>query len=262
MNAELNAEELDGILEVIGMHGPYWILLQNSLLMSALMCASLGLGVWIPFMIGKTTLLMNPFNILRMPLDLLSRLTDPILDYALDRVLPYLGTTFSSAWSTFSIIVSPFLSPVIESSLGSAALKPLDTLYEEHILPSWKAFIHAMVAGGGGVALDAYPSGTPIAGAVQNMTQDALASNSTVFGQVSKKWTELAYGSSSGDKFAAIAIGYFILFGLAFWYFTKTEHAYGHTFAKITRDALRQQGLVLRVCAPIVLRLIMSQYSS
>ncbi|KAF9100105.1 hypothetical protein BGX23_006069 [Mortierella sp. AD031] len=255
MNAELNAEELDGILEVIGMHGPYWILLQNSLLMSALMCASLGLGVWIPFMIGKTTLLMNPFNILRMPLDLLSRLTDPILDYTLDRVLPYLGTTLSNAWSTFSALVSPFLSPVIESSLGSAALKPLDILYEEYIVPSWKAYINAMVAGGG-VAQDAYPSGTPIAGAAQNVTQDALTSNSTVVRQVAKKWAELAYGSSSGDKFAAIAIGYFILFGLAFWYFSKTEHAYGHTFAKITRDALRQQGLVLRIAFFVAMEML------
>ncbi|KAF9150172.1 hypothetical protein BG015_008029 [Linnemannia schmuckeri] len=246
MNVDLNEDELEGILEVIGMHGPYWILLQNSLLMSALMCASLGLGVWIPFMIGKTTLLMNPFNVLRIPLDLLSRLTDPILDYVIDRMLPFIGTTLSSTWSTASTLISPILSPIIGSSLGSAALKPLDVLYDEKIVPLWKSFIESMVTGEG-AAHDMYPGDSPIADAAQNITQRSLASNDTVVGQIARKWTELAYGSSSGDKIAAIAIGYFILFALAFWYFIKTEHAYGETFAKMARDVLRQQGLILRI---------------
>ncbi|KAF9543697.1 hypothetical protein EC957_000552 [Mortierella hygrophila] len=245
MNGDMNEDELEGILEVIGMHGPYWVLLQNSLLMSALMCASLGLGVWIPFMIGKTTLLMNPFNVLRMPLDFLSRLTDPILDYVIDRMLPFIGTTLSSAWSIVSSHVSPILSPIIGSSLGSAVLKPLDILYDEQIVPLWKAFIESMVAGG--EVQDMYPGDSPITDAAQNITQGSLASNGTVVGQIARKWTELAYGSSSGDKMAAVAIGYFILFVLAFWYFVKTEHAYGETFAKMTRDVLRQQGLILRI---------------
>lgn len=248
MNGDLNEDELEGILEVIGMHGPYWVLLQNSLLMSALMCASLGLGVWIPFMIGKTTLLMNPFNILRMPLDFLSRLTDPILDYAIDRMLPFIGTTLSNVWSIVSSLASPILSPIIGSSLGSAALKPLDVLYEEQIVPIWKAFIETMVAGGGGGIQDMSSGNSPIADVAQNITQGSLTSNGTVVGQIARKWTELAYGSSSGDKIAAVAIGYFILFALAFWYFVTTEHAYGETFAKMTRDVLRQQGLILRVC--------------
>ncbi|KAF8946593.1 hypothetical protein BGZ47_000121 [Haplosporangium gracile] len=246
MNVDLNEDELEGILEVIGMHGPYWILLQNSLLMSALMCASLGLGVWIPFMIGKTTLLMNPFNVLRMPLDLLSRLTDPILDYVIDQMLPFFGTMLSSTWSTASTLVSPILSSIIGSSLGSAALKPLDVLYDEQIVPLWKAFIESMVKGGG-AAHDMYPGDLPIADATQNIIQGSLASNGTVVEQIARKWTELAYGSSSGDKIAAVTIGYFILFALAFWYFIKTEHAYGETFAKMTRDVLRQQGLILRI---------------
>jgi hypothetical protein len=247
MNMDLNEDELEGILEVIGMHGPYWVLLQNSLLMSALMCASLGLGVWIPFMIGKTTLLMNPFNVLRMPLDLLSRLTDPVLDYVIDRMLPFIGMTFSTIWSTVHSLASPILSPIIGSSLGSATLKPLEVMYDEQIAPLWKAFIESMVAGGG-VAHDVNPVDSPMADAVQNITQGALASNGTVVNQIARKWTELAYGSSSSDKIAAVAIGYFILFAMAFWYFIKTEHAYGETFAKMTRDVLRQQGLILRVC--------------
>ncbi|KAF9128967.1 hypothetical protein BGW39_004579 [Mortierella sp. 14UC] len=256
MNAELNEDELDGILEVIGMHGPYWVLLQNSLLMSALMCASLGLGVWIPFMIGKTTLLMNPFNILRMPLDVLSRLTDPILDYVIDRVLPFAGATLSSIWSTLRSLFSPILSPIIGSSLGSAALKPLDVLYEEQMVPLWKSFVESLVTGGGGVAQDGYSGASPIGDIAQNITQGTLASNGTVVSQIARKWTELAYGSSPGDKAAAIAIGYFILFGLAFWYFIKTEHAYGTTFAKMTRDALRQQGLILRIAFFVAMEMI------
>ncbi|KAF9913002.1 hypothetical protein EC991_005870 [Linnemannia zychae] len=256
MNAELNEDELDGILEVIGMHGPYWILLQNSLLMSALMCASLGLGVWIPFMIGKTTLLMNPFNILRIPLDLLSRLTDPILDYVIDRMLPFIGATLSSIWLTLSSLVSPIFSPVIQSSLVSAAVTPLNDLYEEQVVPLWKSFIETLIAGGGGVGQGVYSSDSPIGDVAQNITQGALASNGTVITQIAKRWTDLAYGSSSTDKAAAIAMGYLILFGLASWYFVKTEHAYGTTFAKMTRDALRQQGLILRIAFFVAMEMI------
>ncbi|KAF9928520.1 hypothetical protein FBU30_002319 [Linnemannia zychae] len=255
VNVDLNEDELDGILEVIGMHGSYWILLQNSLLMSALMCASLGIGVWIPFMIGKTTLLMNPFNILRMPLDLLSRLTDPILDYMIDHILPFIGTIISKMWSTLSYVVTPILTPIVESSFGTLALEPLNTLYDDHIVPLWKAFVNSMITVGG-VMPDMHSSNSSIENASQIINQEAITPNSTAIFQIARTWTELAYGSSPGDKFAAVAIGYFILFGLAFWYFIKTEHVYGETVAKAIRDAIRQQGLILRIAFFVAMEML------
>ncbi|KAG0367360.1 hypothetical protein BC939DRAFT_443427 [Gamsiella multidivaricata] len=231
-----NAEELDGILEVIGINGSIWQFLQVSLLMSALVCASLGLGVWIPYMIGKTILLMNPLNVLRVPLAMLSRLTDPILDYVFDRVLPYAGAGLSKAMAMF------------EST-------PLEMLYQEHVLPAWNAIIEI---GAFKAAQDVY-SKDATAVAVESLitSSDAtVITNTTVIHHVVRKWTEIAYGTSSGDKFVAIAIGYAICFALASWYFTRAHHAYGHTFSRGAREFLRQQGLVLKIAFFVAIEMV------
>ncbi|KAG0317227.1 hypothetical protein BGZ99_006435 [Dissophora globulifera] len=238
---EVNVEELEGILEVIGMHGSFWMLLQNSLLMSALMCASLGLGIWIPFMIGKSILLMNPLNIIRLPLVVLSRLTDPILDFLFDRLLPHVSSTFSKAITTFK---SP----------------PLENLYQEHILPAWNAIIEISVSG---TTSDFYAKGsTTTADVTEALVADGLgevvgnSTNATVVHHVVRKWTELAYGSSSEDRVMAVMIGYTVLFCVAYLYFIKTQNAYGHSFARVVRDALRQQGFVLKIAFFVAVEMI------
>ncbi|KAF8933404.1 hypothetical protein BGZ58_006378 [Dissophora ornata] len=235
---DLNVEELDGVLEVIGMHGSFWLLLQNSLLIAALICATLGLGVWIPFMIGKTILLMSPFNILRLPHAFLSRLTDPIMDYIFDRVLPYAGAALSKAITTINS-------------------QPLEMLYQNHILPTWNAVIEI---GASGIVQDISPKDSAISVGTETLIPGQPALNDTntiIMHHVAQKWTELAYGTSSGDKFAAITIGYAILFGVAYLYFVQTQNAYGHTFARMARDVLRQQGLILKITFFVAIEMIL-----
>jgi len=229
---DFNMDELDGILEVIGMHGSLWQLLQNSLLMSALICASLGAGVWLPFTIGKTILLMRLFNVLRFPLNVLSRLTDPILDYVFDHVLPSTSAAVSKAITTLNS-------------------KPLEILYQDYVLPMWSAIVEINASG---ISQDVHSNDITTgaldslgAGQTLNATTTANTTNATFVQQVTLKWTEMAYGTSSGDKFAAIIIGYAILLVFAFWCYAQTRNAYRHTFARTARDVLRQQGLVLKV---------------
>ncbi|KAF9190282.1 hypothetical protein BGZ50_000313 [Haplosporangium sp. Z 11] len=250
---DLNVEELEGILEVIGMHGSYWILLQNSLLMSALVCASLGLGIWIPFMIGKTMLLMNPLNVLHIPLFLLSRLTDPILDYFLDRIVPFVGRVVSKTAMFFNLKLWPYVSPILESYLGVSTMKPLEAIFQDHVLPVWNAMIEVVASG--------MAQEIPLKGTTDAMMDPVIqgqggGSNATVVHLVVKKWTEVAYGSSSRDKFVAIMIGYAILFALASWYFAQTQNAYGRSFAKATRESIRQQGLILKIAFFVAIEMI------
>ncbi|KAF9987057.1 hypothetical protein BGZ75_001097 [Mortierella antarctica] len=247
---DIAVEDLDGILEVIGMHGSYWILLQNSLLMSALMCASLGLGVWIPFMIGKTTLLMSPINVLRVPHMLLSRLTDPILDFVLDRVFPFLTSIFSKCVTALASRLSPHMSPLLGSYLGTSAAEPLELLYQDYILPTWNALIEVTTSG---VAQEASVRSE------ETILQSGSAGigNSTVVHRVVRKWSEVAYGNSSSDKFAAVLIGYAILFMIASWYFARTRSAYGNTFARVVRDVLLQQGLILKIAIFVAIDMIL-----
>ncbi|CAJ0911339.1 5546_t:CDS:2 [Entrophospora sp. SA101] len=52
-------EELEGVLEAIGMRGSPWVLVQNSALMALLISICLACSVWIPYTIGKTFLLVK-----------------------------------------------------------------------------------------------------------------------------------------------------------------------------------------------------------
>ncbi|KAF9572304.1 hypothetical protein EC968_010028 [Mortierella alpina] len=247
---DIAVEDLDGILEVIGMHGSYWILLQNSLLMSALMCASLGLGVWIPFMIGKTTLLMSPVNVLRAPHLLLSRLTDPVLDFILDQAFPFLAGVFSKCVTAFTSRLSPHVPPSLGKYFGTSAVQPFQLIYQDYILPTWNALIEVSTSG---VVQDApLPSADTI---VQSGSSGI--GNSTIIHRVVRKWGEVAYGNSSGDKFAAVLIGYAVLFMIASWYFARTRSAYGNTFARVVRDILLQQGLILKIAIFVAIDMIL-----
>ncbi|KAF9925003.1 hypothetical protein BGZ65_008000 [Modicella reniformis] len=238
---DMNVEELDGILEVIGMRGSYWLLLQNSLLMSALICASLGLGVWVPYMLGKTTVLMNPLNILRIPLRILSSITDPITDFFVDRVIPLLGAIISKAVDVTSSFLSPYLGPVLESYLGGRTLKPLGEMIQEHVLPLYRTFMEE--------AATVAPSEAVQEAAKETVVDliKAPSSAGRIYQHLVTKWNDIAYGGSSNDKFMAITIGYAILFGLAYWYMNGTQHTYGHNIRSVVRRVLRQQGLILKV---------------
>ncbi|GJJ72204.1 E3 ubiquitin-protein ligase MARCH6 [Entomortierella parvispora] len=243
-------EELDGILEVIGMNGSFWILLQNSLLMAALICSSLGLGVWIPFMLGKTTLLMNPINIFRIPLGLLSRLTDPILDFLLDRVVPFIGDTLSKVGSAVlskSVpIFSPVLIPILGPSWDLMAMDKLNGFYQDHVVSAWQVFMDISTS-------STLNADVPTSAILEQAALGNQTANVTLVHHVARKWAELAYGNTSGDKFAAILVGYALMFAAASWYFSRVENAYGQSFAKMTRDALRQQGLILKIAFFIVI---------
>ncbi|KAG0318326.1 hypothetical protein BGZ99_005746 [Dissophora globulifera] len=241
---DMNVEELDGILEVIGMRGSYWLLLQNSLLMSALICASLGLGVWVPYMLGKTMVLMNPLNILHIPLRILSNITDPITDFLLDRIMPMLAAIISKPLTAISTQISPYVSPLLGSYLGGRALKPLEDMLQEHVMPIWRAVVEEATA----VApvqtqetIAEMATEVPIFVNAPDFTGGAV-----LFQQLISKWNNVAYGGSSNDKFLAIAVGYAIMFALASWYMKRTQPTYRNSIGKAVRSILREQGLILK----------------
>ncbi|KAF8929299.1 hypothetical protein BGZ58_009030 [Dissophora ornata] len=227
---DMNVEELDGILEVIGMRGSYWLLLQNSLLMSALICASLGLGVWVPYMLGKTTVLMNPINILRIPLRILNNITDPITDFLLDRIMPMLIAIITNPVTAITSRISPYVSPVLGSYLGGATLRPLENMIQEHVVPIWKAVVEEATT----VApTQAQETAKDVIKETPGLVEAPLSAGGMIYQQFVTKWNNIAYGGSSNDKFMAIAVGYAIMFVLASWYMNRTHHTYGQTIGKI-----------------------------
>lgn len=52
-------DEAIGILEAVGFRGSPWIMVQNSALLSLVMCICLGATVWIPYVLGRLVILVR-----------------------------------------------------------------------------------------------------------------------------------------------------------------------------------------------------------
>lgn len=59
MDEENIGDDIDGILEAIGMRGSLWMLAQNSALMCLLISLCLGAAVWIPYITGIVFLMVS-----------------------------------------------------------------------------------------------------------------------------------------------------------------------------------------------------------
>ncbi|KAF2867421.1 hypothetical protein BDV95DRAFT_582124 [Massariosphaeria phaeospora] len=81
-----DAEDLEGIMELIGMQGPLTGLFQNAMFSAVLISATLALAVWVPYLWGKVVLLFmgSPISLLvKLPLRLIAILTDFVVDLIL-----------------------------------------------------------------------------------------------------------------------------------------------------------------------------------
>ncbi|KAF1835634.1 RING finger membrane protein [Decorospora gaudefroyi] len=95
-----DAEDLEGILELIGMQGPIIGLFQNALFSAVLISATLACAVWLPYLWGKVVLLLvgSPISFfIKLPLQVVAALTDLIVDVTLVMVA---GATY---WSSYAI---------------------------------------------------------------------------------------------------------------------------------------------------------------
>lgn len=79
-------EDLEGILELIGMQGPLAGLIQNGMFCACLVSLTIIFGVWIPYVSGKVflVLLAHPFSLLfRIPLRWAASTADTVIDVSI-----------------------------------------------------------------------------------------------------------------------------------------------------------------------------------
>ncbi|KAL5339796.1 hypothetical protein BJX70DRAFT_363209 [Aspergillus crustosus] len=83
LDAVEEADDLEGILELIGMQGPIFGLLQNGVFCALLISFTVAAGIWLPYLAGKIALVLfaNPIQfILGVPMTAVSVLADVVLD--------------------------------------------------------------------------------------------------------------------------------------------------------------------------------------
>jgi E3 ubiquitin-protein ligase MARCH6 len=115
-----DAEDLEGILELIGMQGPIIGLFQNALFSAVLISATLACAVWLPYLWGKIVILFmgSPISLfVKLPLQIIASLTDLVVDTSL--VLVAGATYWISQTLTMAARVCTWgtVSKLIEGSL-------------------------------------------------------------------------------------------------------------------------------------------------
>ncbi|PWN41697.1 hypothetical protein IE81DRAFT_367303 [Ceraceosorus guamensis] len=86
-------EDLEGIMEAIGMRGPLATLAGNVAMMLVLCSFVLMIFVGVPFVVGRTTALgVNLVHMIAYPIHLVRKITDPLFDFIIARATRHLAS--------------------------------------------------------------------------------------------------------------------------------------------------------------------------
>ncbi|ORX87349.1 hypothetical protein K493DRAFT_291014 [Basidiobolus meristosporus CBS 931.73] len=246
--AEGNAgDDLDGVLEAIGMRGPFWMLFQNSLLMVVLISFCLSLAVCLPYSIGKTVILIKPLTILSLPIRILRTITDPLIDFLLDTLFPWL-------WASITSLAARFVEPVFSTFMDVGYYLDVFAQYGQslgtHVSTLWEAVQSTLFQNA--TVVENIDSAARNQSLLEYWLQDsAMFQSSLVF------WNNLAFGTSYFYKMSTVGVGYLVLGLVAMWYLARTENMYGQNVVRAARRTIQLAGSCLKVIFFIVIELIL-----
>ena len=116
-----DAEDFEGIMELIGMRGPIFSLVQNAVFCIILLALTVAFGVWIPYNIGRVSLLLvaNPGPTFKLPL----RLVFWCAAFMQDLVVSLMGLVSYCSIMAVSLPLKLFFSSATGSEWAAAALR-------------------------------------------------------------------------------------------------------------------------------------------
>ena len=105
-------EDLEGIMEVVGMQGPLVGLIQNGMFCALLISLTMAAAIWVPYMFGKIflTVLSSPIHMLKQPLRFASSSSDMVVDFCIFAAgcsLFWVDTLFSMLCSPVGWLIPP-----------------------------------------------------------------------------------------------------------------------------------------------------------
>ncbi|KAJ8496047.1 hypothetical protein ONZ51_g1365 [Trametes cubensis] len=268
---DINIEDdMDGALEAIGLRGPIYGVLQNAILMTLILDITIALGIWLPFTIGKSTALLslNPrraMQILHLPLRLIRLVTDPVVDTVLlvlsRLVVPPLVTLGQLVLASCFNAVSSFAGPERAEKVAGVAAAVYDQGMElaTKILGGSSAPVASQAASSDNASSYLYklleedttvmriaePYFAPIG---HNVRQWSASGKET--------WIELAMGDDRQDRIFAVLLGYAVVGLLLAIYLNILTVGTMRSAGRAVRSAIRQQLLVVKVAAFIIIELI------
>ncbi|KAJ1978517.1 hypothetical protein H4R34_003172 [Dimargaris verticillata] len=267
----LDADGIDGVLEALGVRGPFINLFQYFALIFALVSLVLGLAVCVPYMLGKFILVLNPFKILLLPLQLLQLATDPVIELVVDQAFPTAFRSAQTYWQSWQQMAQDYTGSTGFTTETTTASPP------STIVTAW---LHPMVAIGQS-AVQSVTDGTtallhwlfafssssswtkPLAPLDHRLTPvetPATASMvpelslTTLLQHIQTGWDHLAHGQSLGDHALTCVIGYgLILLGAV--YIMQGGYDFAGERARVVKRTVYTSLLMLKVVVFLVIEL-------
>ncbi|KAI8640654.1 hypothetical protein BD408DRAFT_444988 [Parasitella parasitica] len=245
-------EEIDGIMEAIGMKGSIYMMFQNSGLMTLLMSLCLGAGVWLPYVLGVFFITVHPWNGVFLLLDGLRYLLDPVLDFISDQWLDFYSQLDPvSHWI-------PTWTPTFLKSIILTAVQ-----IGQHLIRFFSIGTDQETY----LADNTMPMSTANTTSALTLSQDILMDPTTVQSYSVSLWhdlikfwsyakpfcqsflnsfSQMPTGDTAMDRFGCIVTGYVILVVIGSLYLSRTDNVYVR-IGRTARQIIRQLGILLKV---------------
>ncbi|KAJ6568247.1 hypothetical protein DFH09DRAFT_1261311 [Mycena vulgaris] len=266
-------DDMEGAMEAIGMRGPVYGVVQNAALMIFVLDTAIGLLVWIPFTLGKSTALLSLdphrfIQIIHLPIRAMRIVTDPIVDSVMYIIaallLPlvlrllyrtanvmFLGVLFlisvvfgqHRAEKTFEVTSSVYF------RVHKLSDKPLEQLFGWTSGSSPTTPPPSTISAGSGFQSTVVNAAEPYFAALGHEVRLSAA-------QIRTTWTRLALGHGAKEKVFAVALGYVVVMVLVSLYLNLLTVGNMKTAGRAVRTAVREQLLVLKVATFIFIELV------
>lgn len=259
-------DDMEGALEAIGLRGPIHAILQNAGLMIFVLDATIAVGIWLPFTVGKSLALLSLdpkrlLYIIHFPIRAIRIVTDPVVDsfmFVLSRLLAPL------VWRAITPCLA-FAKDTVSRVIGQQATnKGIEVLFSSY---NWVTEASAQ-------AYAALLSTSDTTRSGPTLLDNLLASDSAVmrvaepyfvhigalvrlaWEDLKTSWVRLALGDGTTEKVFAIFLGYIVNAILLAIYLNVLTVGSMKSAGRALRNAIRQQLLVVKVAAFIIVELV------
>ncbi|KIK61982.1 hypothetical protein GYMLUDRAFT_198796 [Collybiopsis luxurians FD-317 M1] len=270
-------DDMDGAMEAIGLRGPIYGLIQNAALMVFIMDSIIGVGIWVPYTLGKSIalLMLEPrrlLYILHLPIRAIRIATDPAVDLVAylitDVLLPFhLNTAATAGGWVFRLSMW-----IVAESLGEAKAVQVQRscLATSALLESYVgSFLRAL--GFVDVPVEVVVASVPEAVSQPTILSQAFETSidyvepyfapigeevQQIYTKSGELWTQLATGDGPVEKIFSVVFGYCLLASILAVYLNILTVGNVKTAGRAVRGAVKQQLLVLKVATFIFIELV------
>ncbi|CAG8788302.1 8980_t:CDS:1, partial [Cetraspora pellucida] len=183
---------------------------------------------------------VKPLSLIQFPLNILRKVTDPLVDLIIDTTLPWLWGFILPILKSLWNLIYPTLSPMVKDTSLMVYIQDISN-QSRYIIANSASLLTQITSASGKIT-----SGTGIDSNVNHISEFLEGQNLTVLVKIIDRWNGFAYGNTPTDKIVCIFCGYSIIILLCVWYLSRTRNPYGRTVGRAAQKVLRQQGIVLK----------------